>query len=75
MRYKSTIKAYIDKKKLIECFKAEEQREENRSSLDIQEKEDHILFKITAKDATALRATLTNITKLLSVFEKAKDLT
>ena len=46
----------------------------DRCTINIQKKEDHVLFDIEADDSVALRATLNAITKLFTVYEKTKKL-
>jgi tRNA threonylcarbamoyladenosine modification (KEOPS) complex Pcc1 subunit len=74
MEYKSEIKVYGDVEKLAECFEAEEKIKEDRSTVKMVKKKDHLLFDIEAKDSTSLRATLTGITKLCTVFEKMESI-
>lgn len=58
---------------LKQCFDAElASLQSQRSSVAMHSTKDTMQFSVTATDATALRATLNSITKLLSVFEKAK---
>lgn len=59
---------------LKQCFAAEIpalQRE--RSTVVVHTTKDSMHFAVAAEDATALRATLNTITKLLSTFEKAAE--
>ncbi|MFA6888567.1 MAG: KEOPS complex subunit Pcc1 [Candidatus Woesearchaeota archaeon] len=59
---------------LKRCFDAEIATMQTlRSTVAIHTTKDTIQFSVTATDATALRATLNSITKLLSVFEKVKN--
>lgn len=74
MNYKATLEAFGDCKKIMAAFEAEEKRNEDRSSLNIREEKEKIIFDIQAKDSVALRATLNNITKLLTVFEKMENI-
>ena len=56
------------------CFDAElASMQTLRSTVAIHTTKENMQFAITATDATALRATLNTITKLLSVFEKAAE--
>ena len=59
---------------LRHCFDAElASMQTPRSTVAIHTTKENMQFAITATDATALRATLNTITKLLSVFEKAAE--
>lgn len=60
---------------IIQLFSCEDKElSNNRASYTIKELDGHIHFDVTAKDAVALRATLTSITKTLIVYEKMKAL-
>ncbi len=43
-----------------------------RACYEIKKNKDKIVFKVKAKDSSALRAVLNSITKLISVYEKAE---
>ena len=59
---------------LRHCFDAElASMQTARSTVTIHTTKENMQFAIAATDATALRATLNTITKLLSVFEKAAE--
>ena len=59
---------------LKRCFDAEiASMQTQRSTVAIHTTKDTMQFSATATDATALRATLNSITKLLTVFEKVKQ--
>ena len=59
---------------LRHCFDAElASMQTPRSDVTVHTTKENMQFAITATDATALRATLNTITKLLSVFEKAAE--
>ncbi len=55
---------------LYECVKSE-QKDMPRSSLKIKKQKKNVVFDIKADDATALRATLNTVLKLLIVYEKS----
>lgn len=58
---------------LQRCFAAEiPALQTERSSVALQKSKEALHFGVTAEDATALRATLNTITKLISTFEKAR---
>ena len=60
---------------ITQLFSCEDKKlSNNRASYTIKEKNGKILFEVEAKDAVALRATLTAITKTLTVYEKMKRL-
>ena len=73
MKLKAEIKAYSDPEKLYNCFKPESGKQK-RSEYTIEKKEDHCLFTIEAEDSTALRAIMNTITKLITVYEKTKEI-
>lgn len=54
--------------RIVTLFAAEE-KELARASYTVERTESHIRFSVIAADATALRAALTTITKVLSVWE------
>ena len=56
---------------MFDIFRVEQGRK-GRSALVIQRKGKNIVFTVTAKDATAFRATVNTVTKLLGVQEKAE---
>ena len=77
MKYTSTLVVECeDSEKLYKALEADisQQQEKERSKLNIEKKEKKLIFNIVAKDATALRATLSSLTQLLSVYEKTKNL-
>lgn len=49
---------------------ASEAREMTRSSITITEEKDKLVLRVSATDATALRASVNTILKLLQVYEK-----
>ena len=60
---------------LEKLFVAEEKKFKNqRAGYEISRTKDKIVFKIKAKDSSALRAVLNSITKLISVYENAKKI-
>ena len=59
---------YPKDERLLELF-APENKELSRSRYHISSDEKNIIFSVEASDATALRAALTTITKVLSVWE------
>jgi tRNA threonylcarbamoyladenosine modification (KEOPS) complex Pcc1 subunit len=74
--YHSTIEfSSDDSDKLLKAVEAElkSDAKRDRSSWDVKKDGKRIIFNIDASDATALRATLSSLTQLLSVFEKAKS--
>jgi len=73
MKLRASIEAYGKAKDIAACFTLE-MRGKHRSNFTITENQDHIVFDIQAEDATALRATLNTITKLLTVYEKAEKI-
>ena len=70
IRVKHTVKDTSDSSdSLYKAFMLEKGRF-TRSGFDVVKDGGDVIFKIVADDATALRATLNAITKLLSVYEK-----
>ena len=59
--------------KLYECVQLEK-KDMPRSTLNIKRQKDKVLFEITADDATALRATINTVMKLLVVYEKSSKI-
>ena len=73
MNYEADIKVYGDVDRIIKVFHSETEKKD-RSQFKILKKENYALFKITAKDSVALRATLNSISKLLTAYEKLERL-
>ena len=73
MKLTAEIKVYGDPKELCACFEPE-LTDKKRANFRIIQREDHILFEVEAEDSVALRATLNGITKLITVYEKMKEL-
>jgi len=69
MNYSSIIEVEGDPDSLFECFVPEGIKKE-RSEYSLKKTKKGILFEIKARDATALRATVSMITQLLAVYEK-----
>ena len=69
MKYDVVVKANGDADTLFDAF-MHEKGEFARSEFKITKKDDSVEFSVKADDATALRATLSSITKLLAVYEK-----
>ena len=73
MKLRASIKAYGNPKDIAACCKPD-MDDQKRSNITITEQEDHVVFDVQAEDATALRATVNAITKLLTVYEKAEKI-
>ena len=59
---------------LKELFAAEEKNFKNqRAGYEVVKQNDKIVFKVKAKDSSALRAVLNSITKMISVYEKTSE--
>jgi len=71
MKYSAQITVSEDIKALFESETKDFPNK--RASYEIIRSEDKNIFKITATDATALRAVLNSITKNLIVYEKVKN--
>ena len=76
MIYHSNITVETNNPKiLIDVFQAElETAKNSRSEWDMVSRENCVIFNFHAKDSVALRAVMNSITKLLTVYEKLKDL-
>jgi tRNA threonylcarbamoyladenosine modification (KEOPS) complex Pcc1 subunit len=55
-------------------FEAENKELNQRAVYDIEKKGKDLIFRVRANDSVALRSTLNSITKILTVFEKTKEL-
>ncbi len=73
MNYQATIRADTDSELILKTFEPEE-KQAPRSHYTIKKEAGGVLIEIYSKDATALRATITSITKILNIIEKAKEL-
>jgi tRNA threonylcarbamoyladenosine modification (KEOPS) complex Pcc1 subunit len=73
MNYAVTIEIKKDPETIQKLFLTEVS-ERQRSKFTISKKKNSIQFEVKAKDATALKSTLNNITELLTVYEKLKGL-
>lgn len=73
MKISAEIIVKEDSHNIEKLFAAEEKEFTNkRASYDIKREKDRLIFSINAEDSSALRAVLNSITKMLSVYEKAK---
>jgi tRNA threonylcarbamoyladenosine modification (KEOPS) complex Pcc1 subunit len=72
--YRSTIIVNEDIDDIEKLFIPED-KELNRSTYTITRDKKHLLFEITAEDATALKTAFNTITKVLTVWEKSKTIT
>lgn len=68
---KFDLKLRVNDKSVYECFLPEIEKRE-RSSVKLTKKKDHVEFEIKAEDATAFRATMNGLMKLLLIYEKMK---
>jgi tRNA threonylcarbamoyladenosine modification (KEOPS) complex Pcc1 subunit len=59
-----------DKKNILKLFELEDKDFSKRATYKILSERDNIVFEIIAKDATALRACITAITKTLSIYQR-----
>ena len=73
MRYTATIVVNEDIENVYKVIFPESKKWE-RSSFEIKKDKDSLRFIVDAKDSVALRATLTSITQVLTVYEKVKGL-
>jgi tRNA threonylcarbamoyladenosine modification (KEOPS) complex Pcc1 subunit len=72
--YQSTIVVSEDIDAIEKLFIPED-KELNRSKYSISKNKKQLIFNIEAADATALKTAFNTITKVLSVWEKTRDLT
>jgi tRNA threonylcarbamoyladenosine modification (KEOPS) complex Pcc1 subunit len=73
MKYSVVVNIKEDVENVYKCMLTEISERE-RSLFTIKKDNDRLEFHIEAKDATALRATLSAITQLLSVYEKMGEI-
>ncbi len=69
MSYQAVIKCSQDINNLHQALKPEE-HQDKRASLKIKKIKNQLEIKITAQDATSLRAMIASITRLLTIYEK-----
>ncbi len=74
MKFSADIKFFDKPDKAYRCLIAEKEVKTERSNFEVIKEKDHVLVKIKAKDASALRATFNSIMKLLNVYEKVKEI-
>ena len=69
MNYHAEIVITEDIEKLYKCF-LPEIASTARASINLEKNDNKLIFKINAKDCTALRAMINGVTKLLQIYEK-----
>ena len=74
MKYSATITADIPADDILQVIKAEQDSSYSRASWTVKEEGGRISFDVTAQDSVALRAMLTSITKILTIYEKIKKI-
>ncbi len=75
MKYSASIIVKGNPGNIYKCFFPEAKHlKSNRSDYKIEKNKEGVLFKISADDSVALRATLNSITKLLTVYEKLEKI-
>ena len=73
MKYTADIIIKEDIEKVFKTLMPEmKEAKRDRSEFTIHKSKDELRIEVKATDSVALRATLNNITKLLSVYEKVK---
>ena len=73
MNLSAEISVKEDIHNLEKLFAAEEKTFKNqRAGYEIKKEKDQLVFKVKARDTSALRAVLNSITKIISVYEKTK---
>ena len=73
--YEAKITVFGDPAKLIKCFGSElDKIKTDRSTIKVIKGKNNINFAITATDSVALRAILSNITKICTVYEQIKKI-
>ncbi|MBT3406294.1 hypothetical protein HN419_03935 [Candidatus Woesearchaeota archaeon] len=73
MKYSVVVNIKEDVDTVYKCMLTEISERE-RSLFTIKKDDDRLEFHVEAKDATALRATLSAITQLLSIYEKMGEI-
>ncbi|MBI3051283.1 hypothetical protein HYY74_02395 [Candidatus Woesearchaeota archaeon] len=73
MKYEATIKTTDEAELIFKAFEPEGMKSD-RSSYQVSMEGDSVLFRISAADATALRAALSSISKALAVIEKTGEI-
>ena len=73
--YTATIRVDADPDVIEKCFRSEDKAFAERSIYDVQKDKKGVTFTVTAQDATALRAHLNTIAKMLLIIEGMKDIT
>ena len=73
MKYSVVVNIKEDVDPVYKCMLTEISERE-RSLFTIKKDDDRLEFHVEAKDATALRATLSAITQLLSIYEKMGEI-
>ncbi len=75
MKYDATVTITGEGSAIIfDAFKPENNKDKDRSELKVIAKEKKVIFEISASDATAFRATINSLTKMLSVVEKTRNI-
>ncbi len=74
MRYNSEIIFNTEDSSRIFSIFNEEAGKKDRSEIKVEEKKDKIVFNISSKDITSLKASTNLILKSLEVYEKAEGL-
>ena len=75
--YSSTVEVQTNPELLLQCLKPELESfkaKSDRSSLTISKAKTKVTFNIHAKDSVALRATLTSLTNLFTIYEKMQNI-
>lgn len=73
MNLTAEIRVREDFHNLEKLFLAEEKEFKNqRASYEVKKSKDKLVFRVKAKDSSALRAVLNSITKLISVYEATR---
>lgn len=67
MNHTAVLEVYEDPEKLLKCLAPGKLK---RASFAIKKQKDHVKINVTAKDLTALRATLNSITQLLAIYKQ-----
>lgn len=62
------------KQDLLSIFKLEDKMFSERAKYSLLQKNEDLIFSITAQDAVALRAVLNAISKTLSIYERTKKI-
>ncbi|MFH1848872.1 MAG: KEOPS complex subunit Pcc1 [archaeon] len=74
MRFQATITVQRGTKKELECFVAETESAHDKSRVELEKVKGGIKLRISAEDASSLRAQFNSVAKMLNVFDKISSI-